>query len=150
MVSSNRGYPDPDNPSEDIAPNNEIILVTDTDTDDEDNPYNDYEPLPMNDITDPSDEENPHSDSDEASGPNTDSLPQITRIEATLVTEVWSAPLPRAVDIEMDSTRVDEVKKAMNNFTLPPSAIPEWANTIPEEQWKQQLINRLQQSSAKK
>lgn len=150
MVSSNRGYPDPDNPSEDIAPNNEIILVTDTDTDDEDNPYNDYEPLPMNDITDLSDEENNHSDSDEASGPTPDSLPQITRIEATLVKEVWSAPLPRAVDIEMDSTRVDEVKKAMNNFTLPPSAIPEWANTIPEEQWKQQLINRLQQSAPKK
>lgn len=150
MVSSNRGYPDPDNPSEDIAPNNEIILVTDTDTDDEDNPYNDYEPLPMNDITDLSDEENNHSDSDEASEPTPDSLPQITRIEATLVKEVWSAPLPRAVDIEMDSTRVDEVKKAMNNFTLPPSAIPEWANTIPEEQWKQQLINRLQQSAPKK
>ncbi|XP_044258631.1 uncharacterized protein LOC123007410 [Tribolium madens] len=142
MVSSNWGYPDPEKTSEDLSPNNEIIMATDTDTDEEENPYNDYQPLPTNDV--PEVEGSNSSDNEEGAVANVDSLPPITPMEETLVKEVWTGPAPKAVDIEMDSNKVNEVKQAMINFALPPSSIPEWANNIPEEQWKQQLINRLQ------
>lgn len=65
-------------------------------------------------------------------------------MEEVLVNEVWSGPPPKAVDIEMDSKKVDEVKQAMTNITLPPSSIPEWAANVPEEEWKNQLLKRLQ------
>lgn len=142
MVSSNRGYPDPENPSEDLSPNNEIIIATDTDTDDEENLYNDYEPLPTNDLHEAEESSN-SSDNEEGAVANIDPLPPIVPMEEILVKEVWTAPT-KSVDIEMDSNKVNEVKQAMVNFTLPPSSIPEWANNIPEEQWKQQLISRLQ------
>jgi hypothetical protein len=147
MVSSNRGYPDPDKPTEDLSPNNEIIVTTDTDTDDEDNTYNDYQPLPTNELVE--DDEESTSDSDEGAVANIDTLPPITTMEDSLVKEVWTEPAPKAVDIVMDNNKVDEVKQAMLNFTLPPSSIPEWANAIPEEQWKQQLISRLQHMQKK-
>ncbi|RZC40778.1 hypothetical protein BDFB_010265 [Asbolus verrucosus] len=119
-------------------------MVADADTDEEDSPHNEYQPLPMHEMAEVSDDDL-NSDSEEAAGiSNEDSLPSITRIEDALVKEVWMGPAPKAVDIEMDNNKVDEVKQAMMNFTLPPSSIPEWANNIPEEQWKQQLISRLQ------
>lgn len=31
----------------------------------------------------------------------------------------------------------------MSGFQLPPANIPDWAQNIPEDQWKQQLIARL-------
>ncbi|KAJ3665440.1 hypothetical protein Zmor_000936 [Zophobas morio] len=142
MVSSNHGYPDPDKPTEDLTPNNDVIVATDTDTDDDDNPYNEYQLLPTQELAEV-DESSTNSD-EEGAVANIDTLPPIIPMEETLVKEVWTAPYPKAVDIVMDSSKVDEVKQAMVNFTLPPSAIPEWANTIPEEQWKQQLISKLQ------
>lgn len=75
---------------------------------------------------------------------NIESLPEITPIEHTLVQEVWSGPPPQFVDIEMDSARANEVKRAMANFTLPATNFPEWAASIPEDQWKEQLISKIQ------
>jgi hypothetical protein len=47
----------------------------------------------------------------------------------------------------MGSQQVEQVKAAMANFSLPASAIPGWASAVPEEQWKQQLLNRIQSNS---
>ena len=33
----------------------------------------------------------------------------------------------------------------MATFTLPTTAIPEWANSISEEQWKERLIDRIKE-----
>lgn len=33
---------------------------------------------------------------------------------------------------------------AMANFSLPQTQIPEWAQSISEEQWKQTLIDRIE------
>ena len=37
----------------------------------------------------------------------------------------------------------------MRNIHLPSSAIPEWAQKIPEEKWKQPLVSALQQRTNK-
>jgi hypothetical protein len=57
--------------------------------------------------------------------------------------EIWSG-LSSGDSIEMGNERAEEVKAAMANFALPVSAIPEWASAVPEEQWKQQLLDQIQ------
>lgn len=59
--------------------------------------------------------------------------------------EVWTCAPPKSVDIEMNSQKVDEVKQAMANITLPSTSIPDWASKIPEEEWKQELMERIEQ-----
>jgi hypothetical protein len=57
--------------------------------------------------------------------------------------EVWSGS-SRGDSIEMGSEQAERVTAAMANFSLPASAIPGWASAVPEEQWKQQLLDRIQ------
>ncbi|XP_033315099.1 male-enhanced antigen 1 [Bombus bifarius] len=56
--------------------------------------------------------------------------------------EVWSSPHNRS-NIDMDADKINQVKSMMASFTLPVTAIPEWAKAISEEQWKEQLIGRI-------
>lgn len=44
---------------------------------------------------------------------------------------------------------VEAIKKVMSGFTLPSSAMPEWAKHVPEEVWKTELIDRLQHGKKK-
>lgn len=57
--------------------------------------------------------------------------------------EVWSGS-SHGDSIEMGSEQAEQVRAAMANFSLPASAIPGWASAVPEEQWKQQLLDRIQ------
>ena len=38
---------------------------------------------------------------------------------------------------------VESIKKAMSGFSLPTSAVPEWAKHVPEEVWKSELMDGL-------
>ncbi|XP_014214993.1 uncharacterized protein LOC106644097 [Copidosoma floridanum] len=58
--------------------------------------------------------------------------------------EVW-ASTSNATNIDMDADKISQVKSAMASFTLPSTAIPEWANTISEDRWKEQLIHRIKE-----
>lgn len=144
MVNTNRGVQDPTKNC--VANNvtaNEMVIVTDSDIENEDNDYEGYQPLPGN-VEDAVSEEESDEDA-EASGvtsPAVKDLPDIIPIEQALLKEVWDTGVGK--DIEMDSNKVDAVKKAMVNITLPPSSIPEWANNIPEEEWKATLLNKIQ------
>ncbi|KAJ8984367.1 hypothetical protein NQ317_003515 [Molorchus minor] len=151
MVSSNTGLPDPDNPAHDLRVSNEdVILVTDDEEESDDQEtvtLDDYQPLPMEENFNNGSE----SSEDEASGgnltnrpSNCPSLPPITPMEDALFKAVWYDSPTKPVDIEMDSKKVDEVKQVMATITLPPSSIPEWAANIPEEEWKGQLMKRLE------
>ncbi|KAL2717857.1 male-enhanced antigen 1 [Vespula squamosa] len=62
--------------------------------------------------------------------------------------EVWSSPSNRS-NIDMDADKINQVKSMMATFTLPSTAIPEWANTISEEEWKEQLIDRIKEMQNK-
>lgn len=33
----------------------------------------------------------------------------------------------------------------MANITLPNAVVPEWANGVPEERWKEELLERIRQ-----
>lgn len=151
MVNANRGVPDPPNNSTDnnLTPNNEIITGTDSDSENEINDYEGYQPLPGNAEDAFSEEE---SDEEEgaacSSAPSTKDLSPIVTMEESLLKEVWSCGASK--DIEMDSTKVDAVKRAMLSVTLPDSSIPEWANTVPEEEWKASLLSRIQTNNNRK
>lgn len=157
MVIENFGTPDPGSPNNQDelstpSPNTIQVQHNDTDTEDEENMYNGYEPLPTNDTgindVDSDDSISPADNSEETSTPTND-LPPIVPIENDLVKEVWSAPAPKEVDIEMDANRVQQVKQVMQNIVLPSTSIPEWATSIPEDEWKQQLMERLRNLNGK-
>lgn len=64
------------------------------------------------------------------------------------VLEVWSCPHNRS-DIDLDATKIKEVKSVMASITIPEACIPQWANAISEEQWKEQLLIRIKQMQNK-
>ena len=46
-------------------------------------------------------------------------------------------------EITLTSDKVDTIKDAMKNFTLPLAAIPPWAKDISEDDWKSKLISKI-------
>ncbi|KAL8589706.1 hypothetical protein ACOMHN_027214 [Nucella lapillus] len=55
---------------------------------------------------------------------------------------VWNHPAPEPDRLQLDSAQLTKVKSAMVGFQLPKASIPDWAQHIPEDQWKQ-VVNRL-------
>ncbi|KAI8422385.1 hypothetical protein MSG28_006245 [Choristoneura fumiferana] len=92
---------------------------------DDENEYFGYEPLPQGPEAVHSDDE-----SDDDSQPNVESQ---------------QAPSNDVPLIEsMDNVLTREVMSAMANFALPQASIPDWAQSITEEQWKQTLNDRIE------
>ncbi|XP_050297975.1 male-enhanced antigen 1 [Anthonomus grandis grandis] len=81
-------------------------------------------------------------DSSPTSGPS-GSIPEVRPASAALVEEVWTNSPPRESDIEMSEKKINLVKQVMLNIQLPTDSIPSWANDIPEEEWKDHLLKRL-------
>ncbi|KAB0794944.1 hypothetical protein PPYR_11783 [Photinus pyralis] len=148
MVNDDKVLPDIPNHVEETLPSNNENVFMATDSDSEDEVVLDgYEPLPL----EAPEYDNESSDNEQDSGvdsdnqtPTNENLPPISAAASALVREVWATPSPSTVDIKMDSEKVDEVKQVMANVLLPSSSIPEWANNIPEDQWKEHLYKRLQ------
>ena len=42
------------------------------------------------------------------------------------------------------AAQVEAIKQAMAGFSLPTSAVPQWAKMVPEDVWKAELIGGLQ------
>lgn len=141
------GLPEPPDNNETISSVNDINVVNETDSDDDGNEYDGYTLLPLGPEETFSDddvtvEEEEHSEN---------SLPSIIPMENQLVQEVWGNQATFVgIDIEMDNDKVNEVKRAMSNFTLPPTSIPAWANSVPEEMWKENLMDRLRNRNLEK
>ncbi|XP_056647850.1 uncharacterized protein LOC130452537 [Diorhabda sublineata] len=158
MVILNMGLPDPDHPNEElIATNQNVFVVTDEDSDQEMSisdsiqTYTQYQPLSTfsnEDIDTVSDDDtdSDNNENSEITASSTMPAPSIDSMESILVKEVWSESSTKVCDIEMDNKKVDEVKQLMLNITLPPSAIPDWAAKIPEEDWKSHLMSRLEKT----
>ena len=64
------------------------------------------------------------------------------------VIQIWSSTVNQS-KIDLDSEKICQVKSLMASFTLPNSVIPEWASKISEEQWKQQLMERISEIQKK-
>ncbi|XP_064403238.1 male-enhanced antigen 1-like isoform X2 [Halichondria panicea] len=43
----------------------------------------------------------------------------------------------------LEDNQVDQIKAAMSGFSLPSSAIPDWAKHVPENVWKSKLIDGI-------
>ncbi|KAL3874611.1 hypothetical protein ACJMK2_037599 [Sinanodonta woodiana] len=57
---------------------------------------------------------------------------------------LWNQPRqPDAQQPVMDRDEADKIISVMSNFKLPASHIPEWANSISEEEWKKNIVLRL-------
>ncbi|CAF4848443.1 unnamed protein product [Pieris macdunnoughi] len=143
-----QGPEPPDNSAQNLTLPPRHELVTNghqEDSDDEQNEHFGYEPLPQG-------PEAVHSDHDSdddcgvneaQSGETPPDIPPIEPMESILAREVWCAP--RTSDpIQMDNERAQQVMLAMANFALPQTSIPEWAQSITEEQWKQTLQDRIE------
>lgn len=64
------------------------------------------------------------------------------------VLEVWSCSYNRS-DIDLDAAKIKQVKSVMASITLPDTSIPQWANAISEDQWKEQLLVRIKEMQNK-
>ncbi|PSN43323.1 hypothetical protein C0J52_17728 [Blattella germanica] len=139
-----------------------VIEQDSTESEDEDMAYSEYELLPQipPDGTDSGiDDVDITENGDNVAGPSSnESAPCQLGDEASAaqtvqckfeeagqveLKEVWSAPSGGS-NIEMGSEQVEQVRAAMANFALPSSSIPAWATSVPEEEWKQQLLDRIQ------
>ncbi|KZC09233.1 PREDICTED: male-enhanced antigen 1 [Dufourea novaeangliae] len=127
----------------------EARAVTESDSEDDDVGMAGYEPLSQIPTdSDPmlyEDEDDEWvSNNDEPS--QTLSLPTLDSHHDCMseTIEVWSSSRNRS-NIDMDADKINQVKSMMASFTLPTTAIPDWANTISEEQWKEQLIGRIKE-----
>ncbi|OWR48285.1 male-enhanced antigen 1 [Danaus plexippus] len=135
----------PDNSSQDIIPPSRHDLITNghEDSDDEQNEHFGYEPLPQGPEAVLSDHDSDNeNDTVEVQAP-VNNIPQIEPMESALTREVWSMPRPNDT-IQMDSERVQQVMSIMANFALPQASIPEWAQSVSEDQWRQTLNDRLE------
>lgn len=142
--------PDPPDPSENEMPPRPNHTINLNDDSDEDNifEYEGYEPLPQGpelyqpNISDSSEDEyedaEPHNVPMENTG-----VPSIETVDTEVTRTVWMTP--RSDDsIEMSTEKAEQVMSAMANFDLPSSSIPEWAHIVSEDQWKQQLQDKIE------
>lgn len=136
--------PDANGKNDNVNNANEVIVMNqnETDSDDDHNEYDGYTLLPLGPEEAITDDEAFNDTSQQEEPP--DFLPAIIPMDQSLVQEVWGQRAESvSVDIEMDIEKVNEVKQAMSNFTLPSTSIPPWANSVPEEMWKENLMDRL-------
>ncbi|GBP62131.1 hypothetical protein EVAR_46100_1 [Eumeta japonica] len=114
-------------------------------SDDETEEYHGYQPLPQGpegtQIDNVVSNEEINTNNEDQPAPVT--VPPIEPMERIMIREVWNMPRPHD-SIEMDQQRAQEVMSAMANFVLPQASIPEWAQSISEEQWKQTLHDRIE------
>uniref|UniRef100_A0A182KDA4 Male-enhanced antigen 1 n=1 Tax=Anopheles christyi TaxID=43041 RepID=A0A182KDA4_9DIPT len=59
--------------------------------------------------------------------------------------DVWNAPRPNELNIDLDSSKAAEIVNVMAGIKLPTTAVPEWARGVPEEEWKENLLQRIRQ-----
>ncbi|XP_037809914.1 uncharacterized protein LOC119602451 [Lucilia sericata] len=72
-------------------------------------------------------------------------MPQIETADAEIERAIWSQPRPQELQIELDGNKTQQILNAMANFQLPNLAVPEWAAGVPEERWKEELLQRIRQ-----
>lgn len=130
--------------------------MTDDDDEIDGNPYNGYEPLSLNDNQDfVMDEDNDDEDDDldtvesikgsteEPSLCEGGDLPKVMTVDQEVESEIWGQPRPKELEIPLDTNKTEQILTAMATIKLPNTAIPNWAKDVPEESWKNDLLQRI-------
>ncbi|XP_037959721.1 uncharacterized protein LOC119689051 [Teleopsis dalmanni] len=77
---------------------------------------------------------------------NDPNLPNIEAASIQIARQLWSEPRPKELQLELDNKTTEQILNVMANITLPSNiTIPDWATNIPEERWKQDLLQRIRQ-----
>lgn len=79
-------------------------------------------------------------------------FPEIITTEIEMQTEIWNTPRdhkPELPQIELDSSKTDQILKAMSGFQLPMISIPKWASEVSEDQWKTELLQKIRNKTVK-
>lgn len=79
-------------------------------------------------------------------------FPEIVNTEIEMQTEIWNTPRELKSDlpqIELDSSKTDQILKAMSGFQLPMISIPKWASEVSEDQWKTELLQKIRNKTVK-
>ncbi|XP_047002406.1 uncharacterized protein LOC124619841 isoform X2 [Schistocerca americana] len=144
--------PEPPREAEEVSCNNSEIApfgLTSSDSDDDSVHPDGYEPLTNMALEEA---ENEVTDTDSFGGDtewfeqqngdaeielSRDLLPQASNGS---ISQLWAGP---ARDIALGTEGAAAVRAAMEGFSLPPTAVPAWASTVPEEQWTDMLRQRI-------
>lgn len=80
------------------------------------------------------------------------SFPDVIPVDIELAQEVWSAPPEpgRSNTIELDDTRTNQIITLMSGISLPQNCIPEWAQNLSEDKWKQELLDKIRKGTENK
>ncbi|XP_001652986.2 uncharacterized protein LOC5569765 isoform X1 [Aedes aegypti] len=147
IYSITMGLPElPDqNNGDDFRMEEDFSINADGTTDDseneyyEENEYMGYQPLNMRDSSNTIEEESDESES------NTTVILDASATHELLNVDVWNAPRPNELNIELDSEKAEQIRNVMADFKLPNASVPQWAIGIPEESWKEELLLRIRQ-----
>lgn len=130
-----------------------ILIHNFNEDDDDHNEYSGYEPLGhsgglINIPYATDDDEDDDDESDDTDNELTNDgvvipEPSAPCPEAEIEREVWSAPRPTELNIELDTNKTEQIISAMAAISLPTSAIPDWAQNVPEEKWKEDLLVKI-------
>uniref|UniRef100_A0A182HVE6 Menorin-like domain-containing protein n=2 Tax=Anopheles arabiensis TaxID=7173 RepID=A0A182HVE6_ANOAR len=159
LTSEKMGLPDlPGQPEDDSAftmdENNTVHLepLSEDESDNESmdaNGYAGYQPLNMDELNHPNRrpslmEDEAESGVGEGESVGLDGANNSINADFLNV-DVWNAPRPNELNIELDSSKAAEIVNVMAGIKLPTTAVPEWARGVPEEEWKENLLQRIRQ-----
>ncbi|XP_065079013.1 uncharacterized protein LOC135701996 [Ochlerotatus camptorhynchus] len=143
------GLPDlpEQNDGDEFRMEEDTIINADVTTDDSENEFNDeneymgYQPLNLGDNNDTLVESDDQNDSQVTTPTHrgNNSNPVFLNVD------VWNAPRPDELNIELDPAKAEQILNVMAGFKLPNSSVPEWAVGIPEDRWKEELLQRIRQ-----
>lgn len=72
-------------------------------------------------------------------------VPSITTCDQEIQREIWAVPRPANTNIDLDTSKTETIMHIMSGFALSSSIIPPWAKEIPEQEWKEDLLQRIRQ-----
>ncbi|XP_005094828.1 uncharacterized protein LOC101860397 isoform X2 [Aplysia californica] len=56
---------------------------------------------------------------------------------------LWNQSRLASSKVSFDAAHENKILKAMSGFALPTENIPDWAKTLPDDQWQRQVLGRL-------
>jgi len=60
------------------------------------------------------------------------------------VRQVWAGRRIEEASVPTQQMgKVEDIRQAMSNITLPSSAVPDWANQLSDEEWRKALSEKL-------
>ncbi|XP_055597835.1 male-enhanced antigen 1-like [Uranotaenia lowii] len=104
--------------------------------------YDGYQPLNKDEESDIIGDENMDLDAEMATNDHSRRSDQNTPRDF-LNLDVWNAPRPNILSIDLDPVKTEQIVNAMAGFNLPTTSVPEWAIGVPEERWKEELLQRI-------